>query len=410
MKIPKVVNQIGHIDDELIDEAVAFKKNKRLKFKPLAACVALVLTLGIFIATFFINAANTSPIDERFKNLEFTSLNTARVWEWEYLAESERNYEAEINGIKYGKSSGQTVNKEFIGEKIGNFDIFGYDGIMILNDERVTVNCDVYKIKNVDQAEFVAIKIGEDYYSFQNSKYNPPETLGELFQKINLSEFLELSRFSKNKNESEQFLLNDDKYLWDILLNCKSAEFVNWDPFNLYQREHISFTVSCEALGVHKNSFSVTKDGYLYTNVFGWSYLYDIGKDAAEKIIKYAKENSVKTEYVPYDENKNIYGEVIEIANDYILVDDSVFCKNKNKGITYKILTDDIRVSRYVDSKTIIVGNTVMVSYSGEIDEAYGHTVSKAFKISKIIIVDNNKKKLKNNSQTVSSVSHTIGN
>lgn len=41
----------------------------------------------------------------------------------------------------------------------------------------------------------------------------------------------------------------------------------------------------------------VTVDGYLWTNAFNYQYLFNIGEDAASKIIKYAKENSTEAEY-----------------------------------------------------------------------------------------------------------------
>ncbi len=408
MKIPKFARSVGQIDDELIANAADFKEKRILKSKPLVASVCALLTVGIIAAALFINNLNTSSIDKRYKNLDFYSLHSARVWEWEDLAESERNYEVEIDGIKYEKSSRRTIRQEFIGEKIGRFDVFGFDTIMILNGERVKVTCDIYKLKGISQTEFIAIKIGGDYYCFENALYNPPKTLGELFDRVDISRFFELSRFSENGSDAnaKHFILKDDEYVWNILSECRSAEFVDWDPFNLYQREYISFSASSDALGIYRMDFSITKDGYLYTNIFGGAYLFNIGKKAANEIIGYSAENSTKTQFLPYDESKKVYGQVKEIADGYVLIDDAVLCKNKGKGITYKIPTDDIRISRHFKTGSTKVGELIAVSYDGEIDEQNGHTVKGAFDISEFQIVS--KKKKPNKNSTVSSVSHTL--
>ena len=112
----------------------------------------------------------------------------------------------------------------------------------------------------------------------------------------------------------------------------------------------------------------VTTDGYLWTNAFGYQYLFNIGEDATGKIIKYAKENSAKAEYEPY--RNAIAGKVIEITDGYILIDDTMLCKNPLDGATYKVLLNDLRISRYVDNEIIKVGDAVQIIFEGEIDDA----------------------------------------
>lgn len=409
MKIPKIAISLGQIGDELIAEAACFKKKRISTSKPFVAGICAFLTLGIIATALFVNNLNTSSIDKRYKKLDFYSLNIGHVWEWEDLAESERNYEVEIDGVKYEKNSRKTIDEEFIGEKIGRFDIFGFDTIMMLEDKRITVNCDIYKLKNISQNEFIAIKFGEDYYCFKNAEHNPPKTLGELFDRVDITELFELSRFSENGSDAnaKHFILKDDEYVWNILSECRSAEFVDWDPFNLYQREYISFSASSDALGLYKREFSITKDGYLHTNIFSSAYLFKIGKDRANEIIAYAMENSTETEFVPFDESKKVYGQVKEIVDGYVLIDDTILCKNKSKGITYKIPTDDIRFYRYFKTGSTEVGELVAVSYDGEIDTQNGYVVKGAFGLSEFQLVSKKKKSDKNS--TVSSVSHIIG-
>lgn len=103
-------------------------------------------------------------------------------------------------------------------------------------------------------------------------------------------------------------------------------------------------------------------------------------------IIHYAKENSTEVEYEPY--RNSVAGTIIEITEEYILVDDSILCKNPADGITYKVLLNDLRISRYVDYGIVKVGDTVQISYEGEIDETNGNAIAGAISALKATISD----------------------
>lgn len=104
------------------------------------------------------------------------------------------------------------------------------------------------------------------------------------------------------------------------------------------------------------------------------------------KRIHYAKENSTEVEYEPY--RNSVAGTIIEITEEYIVVDDSILCKNPTDGITYKVLLNDLRISRYVDYGIVKVGDTVQISYEGEIDKTRGNTIAGAISVFKATISD----------------------
>lgn len=396
MKAPRIANAIGLIDDELITAAAESKKKARpkswLKWGAVAACLAVLIIATAVILPPLLNGDTVNPegTDERYKDLIISSESIAIVWPWEYLAESEKPYEAEIDGIKYDKNSGNAISEEHIGDKIGTYTIIGYDG---LSDEQRTVVAEVYSLKNINKTEFIAVKIADSYYPFKNAVYNPPLTLGELFKRVDISQFFKLEKFSENGTgpyANHYILSDDDAYIWNILSTCKDAAFIDenevyWHP---YERDFISFSISFEAMGIYRHGLLITADGYLKTNAFDWGYLYYIGEEASKKIIKYAMNNSTQTEFEPYE--KSVTGEIREITETHILIDDSILCKNAADGITYKILLDDIRISRYVDMDIIELGDTVKISYGGEIDKENGNTITDAFSISNVRISDNN--------------------
>jgi len=420
MKTSRIANAIGQIDDELILSAVESKRKKNIRiWAAVAACFAVIVIVSAAILPSFLGGKKpnieqtSSPVedieilpDERYKDFEIMTDNSAIIWPWDYLTDDERFYETEINGIKYGKS--RSVSEELIGAKIGDYDILGYDEI---TDEQHAKTCEVYQLSNVSQTEFVAVKIADCYYVFKNSEYNPPQTLGKLFERVDLPQFFKLERFSENGDgpDINHFTLNNDEYIWKILSECKSAALIDQDKENWhkYDRNFIQFSISSEALGVYKRAFSITKDGYLQTNAFDWGYLYNIGKDAAEKIIKYAKENSGEAEYQPYSENNFVCGKITEITDDFILVADSILCKNSADGITYKILINDIRISRYVDLSVVKVGSTVQIFYEGEIDNQ--NTIPTAISISEVNLLFEDKDEEKENSSRTESKTVSSG-
>lgn len=239
-------------------------------------------------------------------------------------------------------------------------------------------------MKDIAQSQFIAVKMEDSYYVFQNDEYAPPNTLGELMDAVNLSEVVELQRFSEGDNtpDSKRFALSSDDYVWEVLSECRNAPFVEDQTWTAGDRSYLSFAITSEALGVYKVALYVTEDGYLWTNAFNYQYLFNIGEDAASKIIKYAKENSTEAEYEPYQ--NTIVGKITEITDEYILLDDSILCANPDDGITYKILLNDLRISRYAESGAIRVGENVQITYEGEIDES--NTIDSAISASDVVI------------------------
>ena len=62
----------------------------------------------------------------------------------------------------------------------------------------------------------------------------------------------------------------------------------------------------------------------------------------------------------------------------------STLCTNPDDGITYKILLNDLRISRYAESGTIRVGENVQITYEGEIDES--NIIDSAISASDVVI------------------------
>ena len=368
MKTPRTANVVGHIDDDLITAAAECKKKTKhspwLKWGSIAACFAFLVIAGTAILPSLFGGDGGTT--NKYKDF-IQAGESAIIWPWEYQTVYEKYTELKFDGIEY-LGRGREVSASHVGEIIGNHTVVGYDEIN--SGKKYTKEFEVYKLKDAAQSQFVAVKMEGKYYVFKNDKYAPPSTLGELFDLVDLPKVIELNEFFENGDgpNKTHYVLNNDDYVWEVLVGCKNADFVEDDKWTVHKREHLSFTVTSETLGVYRVAMYVTADGYLWTNAFSYQYLFNIGEDAAGKIIKYAKENSAEAEYKPYQ--NRIVGKVVEVTDEYIVIDDTVLCNNTSDGTTYKVLLNDLRISRYFDHEIIKVGSTVQITFDGEIDEA----------------------------------------
>ena len=382
MKTPRTANAVGHIDDDLITAAAECKKKTKhspwLKWGSIAACFALLVIAGTAILPSLFGGDGGTT--NKYKDF-IQAGESAIIWPWEYQTVYEKYTELKFDGIEY-LGRGREVSASHVGEIIGNHTVVGYDEIN--SGKKYTKEFEVYKLKDAAQSQFVAVKMEGKYYVFKNDKYAPPSTLGELFNLVDLPKVIELNEFSENGDgpNKNHYVLNIDDYVWEVLAGCKNADFVEDDKWSVHKRDHLSFTVTSETLGVYRVAMYVTADGYLWTNAFSYQYLFKIGEDAAGEIIKYAKENSSEAEYKPYQ--NRIVGNVVEVTDEYILIDDTVLCNNPSDGTTYKVLLNDLRISRYVDHEIIKVGSTVQITFEGGVDEA--NTIDSAVSASNVKI------------------------
>lgn len=398
MKIPKIVNAMNHIDESLVADAAAepikTKNTKKiwLKWSGIAACLAvLLITCTVFLPMLFKDEPNkvTGDLgDGRYKDFSLQSGEMARVWQWEYKTVDEKYVNIDVDGKRF-VTRGKSLSEKYVDTLIGTFVATGYDDI---EGGFYNESFEVYEIKDVSVDSMVAVKMEEKYYVFiaDPMKAATPPTLGELMEAYGIDKYVELGRFSVGTDSKEYYkLTKDDEYIWSVLTDCSSAKAVTDQKLleGWYQttEKGASFTVTSEALGIYKNVMTVTSDGYLWTNALEVGFLYHIGEESAQKIIKYAKNNSQKADFEPF--YYSIVGKITEVTGEYILVDDSVLCKNPSDGITFKITLDDMRVKRYVLTDSLKVGMSVQVMLESKPSKNQT-TVNDAFAIYDVIIHD----------------------
>lgn len=396
-----MIDGITNIDEDLIEKYFKLKakyakklpRNTRniAKWSSIAASISLFILAGFI----FISLMNQeSPpllqsIERPYTDANITVNETPIVWPWNYKTIFEKYETIDIDGIKYTGYM-QEITENHIGNKINSYEATGYD------DTSESVNgiyhqmFDAYEIKDVSPNRLIAVKMDDKYYVFGSELYFPPETWGGVLADYGLLNAVEFKSFSrKNANgELEYYSLDSDAVILDILNTCLDAKAVDPIGWHQIERDGINFSVTSEILGVYKKTISITDDGYLWTDMFNGEYLYYIGIDVSNEIITHAVNNSKIVENVTNE--KFIVGNVVEITNEYILVDDSVMCKSPDDGMVFKVLLNDIRVRRYIEMNIIEVGDTVQIIYGGLVDIRSGNVIDSAISALKATILEKN--------------------
>lgn len=386
-----IFRELGGLDPDLIAKAapdVARKSKHKtfVKWGSIAACfMVMVMTAALIIPMFNgSDPISIGGIDRDYKG-SISGSEGDIEFPWEYKLTYEKFYTVKYNRNDY-RTRTRGINESLLGEVLGTCTAQGVDSY---TDKTYTETFNVRKIKGVSEEKMIAVGMDNEYYVYFNDEVKCPATFGELLDAYNLSETLPLVKFSVNEGYKEKgyYQITDDEYIWQVLSECRNAEFyAENDKWDRGDRNYLSFTATSEELGVYKRVFYITEDGYVSTNVFNYSYVYYIGEDAANKIIVHAKSNAAETEREQYE--YTLAGTITEIGDGYVLIDDTVLCKDKNDGMVFKVLTEDLIIRRYLECTNIKVGDTVAIKFPSEIVLGENNTVSGAISMHKGTIID----------------------
>ena len=390
MKTPRISEAIGNIPEDLVNGAVTYKRTSKkksfIKWGSIAACFMVMVMAAALIVPMFLGGDPISigGIDRDYKGVISGSEGDIE-FPWEYKLTYEKYYTVKYNGNDY-RTRARAINESMLGEVLGTCTAQGVDSY---TDKTYTETFDVRKINGVSEEKMIAVGMDNEYYVYFNDEVKCPATFGELLDAYNLSETLPLIKFSVNEGYKEKgyYQITDDEYIWQVLSECRNAEFyAENDKWSRGDRNYLSFTATSEELGVYKKVFYITEDGYVSTNVFNYSYVYYIGEDAANKIITHAKSNATEAEREQYE--YTIAGTITEIGDGYVLIDDTVLCKDKNDGMVFKILTEELIIRRYLECTNIKVGDTVAVNFQTKIVLGEDNTVSGAISMYRGTVTD----------------------
>ena len=365
MKTPKIAEALLHLDDDIISEAVEGERVKKklsfVKWGAIAASIAAVALSTALLVPLLMQKNEGSTVDKvQTKYKDVAVQNAAIVWPWEYKTVAEKYLTLNFEGNEFG-TRGREISEALIGERLGIGEATGQD---FYEESMYTESFEVYSVKDVSSEYVVAVKMEGKYYVFDAHSESAPDTLGELMDTYSLEGTVRLDKFSYGE---KYYSLSEYARVWDILSGCKSAPSVSKeeDASVSESGESISFTVTSEQLGTYKVVLRISEDGYLWTNVFDYAYIYNIGKNAASEIIAYAKANSKEIPEEPY--RYNVIGRITKVSEGYFLLDDTEICVNEDDGKVYKIISTDLRVRRHLEFEKLGEGDIVIVYYDGRV-------------------------------------------
>ena len=395
MKAKNMMDALNNVDYDMVEQALEERKGTKqpwIKWTAVAASAVLVIGVGVFALFGQSQTKDPGPVDTsngrwstdgRYRYQ--VSGETAMAWPWEYKTPIERYPGVTLNGATYSTRA-REIGETLLGETLGVCTATGYD---VYTDTSYPVEFEVRAIRGIDPDQLVAVNLEGTWVVFLREGLPIPVNLGDWMDACSLQQSVSLERFStvEGYQTTGWYLAESDETIWQVLSECRNAPG-SADDWSLGDRKYISFSVSSEPLGVYKKVLSVTKDGYLLTNLMEYGYVFEIGEDAAERIIKSVTEHCRETEMEPY--YPIIAGFLTEIGDGYILVDDSLLCVNEADGLVYKVLLDDLRARRCLEFPgDIALGDIVVVEYSGTIDTDHENTVTGALSITEAIFAGN---------------------
>ena len=375
MKRKKISETIDNINPKYIDEATEYIPKAKttskswLKWGSLVACFVVLVVASFAIIPSFFDDDNIVDNTNDGKYKYYVSGSEVDIeWPWEYKTNAEKYHNIVFDGKQYVIKSLNAVSTNSLGETLGTCEAEGVDSY---TDKKYNETFEVRKLNCVSAEKLIAVGNDTGFYVYTIDDSEKPSTFGKMLELYGLTQTLEFNRFTKYEGYDDKgyFSLNSDEYIWQILSGCRDAQLDNQsDSFDRSNRNYLTFTATSDALGVYKRVVYISEDGYFATNILNYSCSYFIGTDAAGKIVEYALNNSDKAEFSPYA--LTISGTLVEIGNGYVLIDDTVLCKNAEDGTVYKVYTNDLRVLRCIEYASIKVGDTVVVKYDGEISES----------------------------------------
>lgn len=365
MKRDLLIQALSTLPDQYTDEAIQYAPEKKerwgvpSRFRALVACfVVLLLGLAVVIPLLPSNSDFTGqPIDRQYKEYDVFVSNRGVVFPWALRMIHEQYLEMSFLGAEY-QTRGKQISAERLGEAIGTCTARGYD---MYSETIYTEEFEVRRIQGIEQDLLVAVKMGDNCYVFRNEKLTQPQTLGDFFDAYALQENLTLTTYTCGE---AQYRVPDTiaTGLLETIAGCREASAIAHDPFAQLSDGGITFSVSSETLGFQNRPFTITPEGYLFTNIAEYGYGYDIGKEVANEIISVAKANA---NTITEQKNAYLVGTVVETGEGYIKVDDSMLMQDPADGRTYTVVLDELAEQRYVIHGVIRVGSVVQIEHAG---------------------------------------------
>ena len=321
-------------------ERVSSMKNFKFRYALIPLCVIFIAVIGIRQVNFFktneqqiADKGNQWPTKEIYVN-NITQDDMAVVPRWDELTICQQFSVVEYDGSTYDCKYGE-VPATSIGESLGNTILTGYD---TYTENKYTKNASLYSISTISSECAIALQFEgtSEFYSYINAYYKP-STLEDFIKDLNLKEIVSFGTiyYKDNYTDSEGNLHFDtiefsdvgDEIIWSMLFSDTSLKNIHTD--SLVYNTVMEISVDIPILGYKNISCSLTKEGYLVTNILDTGKAFYIGKEKVQEFVNYIINNYEGYRIIYVDSNGNNFNDEI-VQNGNGISEDSVVTVENN--------------------------------------------------------------------------------
>ena len=301
MNVNAFSNALGELDDRYISEAIGYtakKKHGWVKWGALAACLAVVVAVGVGYRA---RPAN-SDLEGIGTPIDIGQGEITAIPRWEDLAICEQYFDIPLNDEEYNARKG-VIPLERLGPELAAVTARGVDEYAFIAGENPDryLGAAVYEITGVSPECAVAVRYeGSDtYYAAVNWNYRP-ETLGQFIEDLDLRntlvvnaayyddwEYVDDGLSTAVRYAVIQYDGIDREKVWALLLS-NTAAFNEYDELNFDQPGRIlGLSIDIPLLGYTNISISVHEGGYIMTNILDTGKMFHVGETNTKAFVDY---------------------------------------------------------------------------------------------------------------------------
>ena len=343
MKKEDLFDAIGSIDETFITEVPEAAAKKRLPGRlwgTLAAAAAILLIAGIGV--FGIKGRTKdqgivygyTPVEKHVpaSDLQAAEGEIAIAPHWDEMMNVQR-----FKSLSYGGNEYRTmlilVHTENVGNALGMGTLTGQD--VYDNDRIHTVEGAVYAIADIVPEAAVCVVFPEEpgrAYAYVNADYKPA-TLGQFMEDLSFSRWFGTRHVTVDRHPEQDVVFEDidTKTVFDMLLS--DASLVN-EPGHAGDEKLLTISANLNIIGNHNKVMTLTKEGYLWTNLLESEKCFYVGKEKAEAFLKEVVEHHQGFLYI-YDIYDGLTGEISGTAAAEIGEEEAASVQNELiEGVT----------------------------------------------------------------------------
>lgn len=212
---------------------------------------------------------------------------------WDERTDPERYGGLIYRGKEYSVGR-NAIDAGYLKESLGTAECVGYD---IYEDANLSMTVNVCRLDGVSDECAVGVRFADGTcFAYVEPRYTP-STLGQFLEDANLYRQIRFGKAycsiaGENGGRREIIIENiDDGYIRSALLSDVSA--ANTEPRG---RKIVTFGVSVPELGYENQSFALTDEGYITTNILESGKAFFIGKEKADGFVEYLLGSAGSTE------------------------------------------------------------------------------------------------------------------